>query len=111
MKRLIPFRSDRRLKPWKLFSALLLTCVTGTAAWAQHAGGHLGGPGHIIAPPASHAGVPRPVTPIRLPSASPGTQSLLMRPSRFHPPSDSYSPPRIPNLSDQDLAAPSYRAV
>jgi len=83
MKRLIPFRSDRRLKPWKLFSALLLTCATGTAAWAQHAGGHLGGPGHFIAPPASHAGVPRPVTPIRLPSASPGTQSLLMRPSGF----------------------------
>jgi len=83
MKRLIPFRSGHRSTLCAFFTALAFTCVMGTAVRAQHAGGNPGGPGHIIAPPASHGGVPRPVTPTRLPSASPGTQSVLVRPSSF----------------------------
>jgi hypothetical protein len=51
-----------------------------TGAFAQYAVGHVGGAGHVSAPPASHPGVSRPLTPVRPPLVSPGTRSFLARP-------------------------------
>jgi len=74
MKRLIPFRFDHRSTLCAFFSALVFTCVTGTAVRAQHAAGHVG------VAPASHGASPRPVTPVRPPAVNPGTRTPFVRP-------------------------------
>jgi len=80
MKRLMLFRSDLRTIPCAIFCAFVFTCAMATSAFAQHAGGHVGGAGHVGGPAASHAGVSHPVAPIRPPLVSPATRSFLVRP-------------------------------
>jgi hypothetical protein len=80
MKRLTLFRSCLRPISWAIFSAFVCTCAMPTGAFAQHAGGHFGGAGHVSAPPASRPGISRPVSPVRPPLVSPGTRSFLVRP-------------------------------
>jgi hypothetical protein len=55
-------------------------CAAGSAAFAQHGGGHFGGGGHVGAPRASRPAASRPAAPIRPPLVSPGTRSFLIRP-------------------------------
>src|SRR5579863_9906052 len=80
MKRVTPCGSDLRIIPWAIFSALVFSCGMATAAFAQHVGGHVGGVGHVSAPPASHPVVSRPVTSVRPPLVSPATRNFLVRP-------------------------------
>src|SRR5579863_2913022 len=80
MKRVTPCGSDLRIIPWAIFSALVFSCGMATAAFAQHVGGHVGGVGHVSAPPASRPVVSRPVTPVRPPLVSPATRNFLVRP-------------------------------
>ena|SRR5579863_3709611 len=80
MKRFIPRRSDLVTISWAIIRTLALSCAIATSAFAQHGGGHVGGVGHVSAPPASRPVVSRPVTPARPPLVSPGTRSFLVRP-------------------------------
>jgi hypothetical protein len=80
MKRLISCRSDLLTVSWAIFGALALSCATATGAFAQHAGGHIGGAGHVNAPPASHPIVSPPVTLVRPPMAGPGPRNFGVKP-------------------------------
>jgi hypothetical protein len=80
MKWLTLCRSDLRTTPGVIFCAVVFTCATATGAFAQYAGGHFGGAGHVTAPPASHAGVSRSVNPVRPPLVNPAPRSFLVRP-------------------------------
>lgn len=80
MQHLTPCRFDPRTILSAIFCVLVISLATATGAFAQHAGGHVGGPGHISSPPAAHPGISRPATPIRPPVVGPGTRSFLVRP-------------------------------
>lgn len=80
MMQLTHRHSELRTIPWTIVCAFAWICATATGAFAQHAGGRVGGAGHVTAPPASHAGVSRPVAPVRPPLVRPATQSFLVRP-------------------------------
>lgn len=86
MKRLIPSGSRFRIFCLAAFAAVAFLCVTAPRALAQHAGGHMGGAGHVSIPPAAHPAASRPVTPmrpmapVRPPLVVPGPRSFLIRP-------------------------------
>jgi hypothetical protein len=83
MKRLTLCRFNARRIRCAIFCMFVCTCLTATAAFAQHAGGHFGGAGHVSAPPVSHPGVSRPAAPIRAPLGSRATRSFLVKPPDY----------------------------
>jgi hypothetical protein len=87
MRRITLYRSGLRATPFAIFCALVLACSTGSPAFAQHAGGHAGGAGHVSPPPAYHPPVSRPIIPMRSPLAGPGSRTGFTSPIRI------YSPP------------------
>lgn len=82
MKRFIPHSFEFRSIFRTNVVLLLLAGAVSPAAFAQHVGGHVGGAGHVGAPPASHPGVSHPVAPYRSP-ALPGVRGPLVRPPGF----------------------------
>ena len=80
MKRFTLCSSALRTIPWAIFCALVFTCAMATGAFAQHAGGHVGGAGHVSAPPTAHPAVSRPGAPVRPPLVIPPTRGILVRP-------------------------------
>ncbi len=80
MRRFIPRRSELcKILP-AIFGLLVFICAARSVAFAQHAGGHVGGASHAGAPPAAHPGLPHPVAPFRPPITSPGPRGFLVRP-------------------------------
>ncbi len=89
MRRFTLYRSGLRANPVVIFCALVFAFSTGSAAFAQHAGGHFGGAGHVSPPPAYHPPVSRPIAPVRSPLVGPGSRSVFIPPTRF----PVYTPP------------------
>lgn len=81
MRCLIPCHSELRTIPLGIVAALVFTCCTATGTLAQHAGGYVGGAGHVGAPHASHPAGP--LSPVRPPVIGPGTRNAMVRPPAF----------------------------
>src|SRR5579863_6858065 len=80
MKRFVHCTPDIRTLLRATICALVFTCAMSTGAFAQHAGGHVGGAGHVSAPPAPHPAVSRPAVPVRPPLVLPPSRGVLVRP-------------------------------